>query len=159
VKKVLSLLILLTLILTLVSCGEKTQGADQENNKAEWTINVEGASAAKFTSNDYGEIKEVDINATLKKKDGTEQKQVFTGISFASVLELLGVKEYTKVVVEAGDGYSKEYTPDLVKDSGTVLATKADGKELGDSGPVELVVGSQGGSMWIKNVAKIKVVK
>jgi Oxidoreductase molybdopterin binding domain. len=68
-------------------------------------------------------------------------------------------KDFSKVTVEAKDGYKKEYTPELVKDSGTILAIKADGKELGDSGPVELVVSSQSGNMWIKNVVKITVSK
>lgn len=158
-KKILALIVLLSVSFTLMACGGSNQ-AGQE--KPAWTISVEGVkdSAVEFTNVDYGKLATVDIEATLKKKDGSELKQKFTGVPLVKVLESLGVKDYSSVTVEAKDAYAKDYTPDLVKDNGTILAIKADGKDLAsDSGPVELVVTSQSGNMWIKCVAKIKVTK
>lgn len=158
-KKILALVVILSMSFTFMACG----GANQTNQeKPAWTISVEGVkdSATEFTSVDFGKLSTVDIDATLKKKDGSEQKQKFTGVPFTKVLESLGVKDYSKVTVEAKDAYSKDYTSDLINAEGTILAVKADGKDLAsDSGPVELVVSSQSGNMWIKCVAKIKVAK
>ncbi|KKH59837.1 hypothetical protein DU75_07725 [Methanosarcina mazei] len=76
------------------------------------------------------------------------------------MLESAGVEDFTTVAVEAADGYSKEYTPDLVNTDKTILGTTVDGQKLGsEDGPVQLVIDGQSANMWIKNVAKIKVNK
>lgn len=173
-KKLLALLITLTLIFSVTGCGQgkkstaetgaltpaETQAA--ETSASKWSITIEGVSdkAMEYSSDEFNKLGTVEIDAVMKKKDGTEQKGKWTGVPLLKLLESLKVKEYSYVVVEAKDGYSKEYTPDLVESQGTILGIKVDGKELDSgSGPVELVVNGKGSNWWIKNVSKIKVVK
>lgn len=125
--------------------------------QAGWSIAIAGAEKTEFISTDYTKLNVVTIEATLKTKDGTTTTQKYEGVFLSDVIEYLGAGEYASVTVEATDGYSKDYTPDIVNDPLTILAIKADGQPLGDAGPVESVAGGQTGNMWIKNVSKITV--
>jgi hypothetical protein len=127
---------------------------------AEWTVAVEGASNAEFTSIDYAKITPVKVDAVLKKKDGSETNQAWEGVLLKDVISALGVAEYTSVTLTASDDYAKDYTPEIVNDAKTILGTSVDGKKLSkEDGFVQAVAGSQSGSMWIKQLKKIKVNK
>ena len=95
----------------------------------------------------------------LKKKDGSEKEQTWKGYGLKEVLEHLKAGEYSSVVVEAGDGYSKEITKDLVMSEETILGIMVDGEALKEDNKVQLVINGKGSNWWIKGVAKIKVVK
>lgn len=154
IKSVFTLIVVLLFIAaSLGAC------APQAAQQAEWSIAVAGAEKTEFTSADYASLSAVTIEATLKTKDGTTKTQKYEGVLLSDALKYLGVTEYASVTVEATDGYSKDYTPDIANDPLTMLAVKADGQPLGDIGPVESVAGSQTGNMWIKNVSKITVNK
>ena len=151
-----SLLIIAALLLVMAVCG--ACGAKEE--EAVWTIAVEGADKDTFTSNDYDKLDEVTIDVVLKKKDGTETNQSWTGVLLSDVLESLGVEDYTSVTLTASDGYAKDYTPDIVDDPLTILGTSVDGEAISaEDGYVQSVAGSQSGSMWIKMLTSITVNK
>lgn len=155
---ILLVLIMTVLVFTACSNGEPAQ----TEQKSEWTISIEtvDGQTVEFTNLDAEEAGQVDIKATMKKKDGSEVEQSWTGVLLSKVLESAGVEDFTTVAVEAADGYSKEYTPDLVNTDKTILGTTVDGQKLGsEDGPVQLVIDGQSANMWIKNVAKIKVNK
>ena len=149
-----SLLILAVLLLVMAVCG--ACGVKEED--AVWSVAVTGADKDAFTSNDYDKLDEVTIDVVLKKSDGTETNQSWTGVLLSDVLESLGVGEYASVTLTASDGYAKDYTPDLVNDSLTILGTSVDGEALNaEDGYVEVVAGSEGGNMWIKMLVSITV--
>jgi hypothetical protein len=126
----------------------------------EWSIAVEGGSQAAFTGADYAKLAPAKVEATLKKKDGSETKQVWEGVLLKDVLAALGIADYKSITLTASDDYSKDYTPELVNDAKTILGTVLDGKKLtADEGFVEAVAGSQPGNMWIKSLKSIKVNK
>lgn len=153
-KKVLSLLFIILIIASLVGCGQSTE----TKGEAEWSITIEtGDKTVEFTSLDAEEVGIETIKATMKKKDGTVKEQEWTGVKLAGVLEHAGVESFNSVVVEATDGYSKEYDTSLVNSEGTFLGITIDGKELGEDGPVQLVANGKGTKWWIKNVDKIIV--
>lgn len=142
-----SLLIIAVLLLVMAVCG--ACGAKEED--AVWSIAVSGADEDAFTSVDYDKLDEVTIDVVLKKKDGSETNESWTGVLLSDVLESLGVDAYSSVTMTASDGYAKDYTPDIVNDSLTILGTSVDGEALGaDDGYVQSVAGSQSGNMWIK---------
>jgi DMSO/TMAO reductase YedYZ molybdopterin-dependent catalytic subunit len=123
---------------------------------------VEGVKdeAVSLTSSDFNNMEAVEIKATMKNKDSSEPAQSWTGIPLKTVLESMGVKAYSSVIVESKDGYSKEYVPELVDSEGTILGVKVEGKSLAEKeGPVKLVVDGKGKNWWIPNVAKIIVKK
>lgn len=126
-----------------------------------WTIDIKNnGSDISFTDLDAKKIGTVQIDAVLKKKDGSELKQTWTGVTLKAVLQYYNISDYKTIDAEASDGYKSEYTPDLVNSDGTILGFEADGKELdNEAGPVELVVNGQPGSMWIKLLNKITVNK
>lgn len=158
-KKLMGFILILALALTcFVGCsGEEKASAGE----VKWTISIEGIKdeAVSFTSIDAEKIGSKEIKATMKKKDGSEKEQTWNGYGLKEVLEYLKVEEYSSVVVEAGDGYGKELTEDLVISEGTILGIMVDGKALEDDNKVQLVVNGKGSNWWIKGVSKIKVVK
>ncbi len=101
------------------------------------------------------------MKAAMKEQDTTGPQEEWTGVPLSKVLKQLGVGQYTTVKVESADGASsKEYTPDLVDNEGTILGIAVNGRALGpDRGPVELVVNGKGSKWWIQRVAKITVEK
>ena len=172
--------VILTMMLIFSACGTnlqtsskattqaqvQTQGDTQASPEAgtqsawKFSIILADGSTVDFTHQDAGSIGTVDIKATLKKKDGSTVEQQWTGVLLSKVLEKAGVTEYTSLTAEAGDGYKKDYTPDIANSADTIIGIKVDGQPLDEkSGPVELVAGSQSGNMWIKNLSKITVVK
>jgi hypothetical protein len=81
-------------------------------------------------------------------------------VLFKDVVEALGIKEYTSLTLTASDGYSKDYTPEVVNDKRTILGTVINGKTLSaDDGFVAAIAGSQPSNMWIRLLVKIKVNK
>jgi len=123
-----------------------------------WSVAVEGASQSVFTSEDYAKLTPVKIDTVLKKKDGSETKQVWEGVLLKDVVAALGVTEYKSVTFTAADDYAKDYTPEIVNDAKSILGTVLDGKKLmADDGFVQAVAGSQSGNMWIKSLKSIKV--
>ncbi len=155
-KKLSVYMILIISIMTFVGCSKEVPAAAEPA----WSIAVEGvkAEAISFTDLDVEKIGTVDAKATMKKKDGTEQEQLWNGVSFKAFLDYLEVGEYNLVIVEASDGYSKEYTSHELENEGSLLAVKVDGKELTtEDGLVYLVVDGKGSNWWIKNVSKITI--
>lgn len=159
-KRLMGIVLILALALAVFAgCSVKEEASSKE---AAWTISVEGIEdeAISFTDVDAEEIGTKEIKAIMKKKDGSETEQTWKGYGLKEVLAHLKAGEYSAVVVEAGDGYSKELTKDLVDSEGTILGVMVDGKALEeDDNKVQLVIKGKGSNWWIKGVAKIKVVK
>lgn len=151
-RVILFALVLMMLAVAFAACAPKEE--------ATWSIDVSGADSELFTSADYEKLTEVEIEAVLKKKDGSENTEVWNGIKFKDLADAIGAGDYTSITVEASDGYAKDYTPEIVNDDMTILGTAVDGEALGaDGGWVKAVAGSQSGNMWIKDLVKIKVNK
>jgi hypothetical protein len=149
-----SLFIIAVLLLVAAVCG--ACGAKEED--ALWSVAVTGADKDTFTSNDYDKLDEVSIDVVLKKSDGTETDETWTGVLLSDVLESLGVGQYSSVTLTASDGYAKDYTPDLVNDPLTIIGTSVNGEALSaEDGYIEAVAGSEGGNMWIKMLISITV--
>lgn len=160
IKRLMGILLILTLVVTVFAgCSGKEEASSKEAN---WTVSVEGIGdeAISFTDISAQEISTKEIEAVMKKKDGSEQEQTWKGYGLKEVLDYLNAGEYTSVVVEAADGYSKELTKDLADSEGTILGVMVDGKALEeDDNRIQLVIKGKGSNWWIKGVAKIKVIK
>ncbi len=157
-KKIAVVMILMMSLLVFVGCSKEEPVAAAK--EPAWSITVEGVrdEAVSFTDLDVDKMGTVDAKATMKKKDGTEQEQLWHGVSFKAFLDYLEVKDYNLVIVEAADGYSKEYTSLELENEGCLLAVKVDGKDLTEEdGLVYLVVDGKGSNWWIKNVSKITI--
>jgi DMSO/TMAO reductase YedYZ molybdopterin-dependent catalytic subunit len=129
---------------------------------SDWKIAVAGlGQEAVLTGADFQKIGTVTVKAAMKEKDTTGPVEEWTGVPLAAALKQLGATQYTTIKVESADGVSsREYTPDLVDSKGTILGTAVNGKPLdSDRGPVQMVVDGKGSNWWIKQVAKITVVK
>lgn len=125
-----------------------------------WKITVEGAAKAEFTNADYDKLSKVTIDVVQKKKDGSETPQKWEGVLLKDIVAALGITDYTSLTLTASDDYTKDYTPDVVDDSKTIIGAVCNGQALGaDGGWIEAVAGSQTSNMWIKNLIKITVNK
>ena len=147
-------LIGLLIVSMLAACAP----APAQTEQAVWSVEVQGATKAAFTSEDYAKLNQVSIDTVLKTKDGTTTEETWQGVQFKDVLEVLGVDKYTSVTLEASDGYAKDYTPDIVNDDQTILGTVVNGEALTqEDGYVCAVPASQPGNMRVKMLAKITV--
>ena len=95
--------------------------------------------------------------------------QTYSGVELIELLKPLGVVERPHgkqfrlyLVAEGADGYQVVYsigevTPD-VHDGTVLVADTLDGKPLGDSGPLQLVLtGEKRPARWVRNLAAIQV--
>lgn len=149
-------------LMTVSSAAAGCAGTQASATEAEWSITIKDASgkAVEFDNEDAGNLEMVEVDATLEKKDGSTIEENWKGTPLADVLESAGIDDYTRVSVQASDGYSQEYEASAVDDPGTILGFFQDGKEVSpDEGLVQLVVPSMAGKYWIKNVAVIEVIE
>jgi DMSO/TMAO reductase YedYZ molybdopterin-dependent catalytic subunit len=162
-KKLSLLVILLVITALLFGCTSQTaQPAPQPPAEPDWEIVIEGVTSSPitFTSIDAEKLQMVEIEVILRKRDGSEEKQNWKGIPLKAVLEAVGAKDYKGVIVEAADGYAKEYTLEITNRAETILGLELNGSKLDDSlGPVQMVPKGEMGNMFIKNLSKITVIK
>lgn len=140
-----------------VTTAAGTTAAETVAAGAAWTITISGIGDKdiSFTDADAVKMPTVDITATKK---GVDQK--WTGIPLKAILDSYGAADYSKVKVEASDGYSAELDKATVDDAGTILGLKVDGQALSkDDGFVQIVVKSQSTKSWVKAVTKITFIK
>ncbi len=141
-------------ISVLAACAPAAAQTEQEA----WSIEVQGAGSNAFTNEDYAKLNPVTIDTVLKTKDGTTTDEKWQGVLLKDVLHALGVEDYASITLEASDGYSKDYTPDIVNDSQTILGTVVNGAPLTEEdGYVCAVPASQPGNMRVKLLVKISV--
>jgi len=155
IKRLSFVIIAIFLMMSLLFAGCAPEAEAQE---ILWTITVEkeGGSSVEFTNVDASGIDMVAIEAVKEKKDGSKTDQNWEGLPVSEVLKAAGFDDYAVVVIEAADGYSKEFDRAAIDDSGTIFGLKLDGENIDEEdGPMQLVVSSMSGTFWIKNVAKV----
>jgi DMSO/TMAO reductase YedYZ molybdopterin-dependent catalytic subunit len=153
--------VLILVLTSLILAGCSQPAAEEKIPMNDWSITVEvvGGETIEFTSKDALEIGPVEVEIAEKDKDTTKEPEQWTGVLLKDILEFAGVTEFSVVSVEASDGYSREYEPDLVNSEGTALGWSRNGELLGEEdGFVKLVVDGKGKNWQIKQVAKIVVI-
>ncbi|HZX47222.1 MAG TPA: molybdopterin-dependent oxidoreductase [Clostridia bacterium] len=153
--------VLILVLVGLILAGCSQPAAEEKIPMEEWSITVEvvGGKTIEFTSKDALEIGPVEVTIAEKDKDTTKEPEQWTGVLLKDILEFAGATEFSVVSVEASDGYSREYEPDLVNSEGTALGWSRNGELLGEEdGFVKLVVDGKGKNWQIKQVAKIVVI-
>jgi len=170
-KKTLLSILAMVLLMSLIGCTPSDLSGAPEPDPApvtaqpsaepDWIITVLGlAEQVTISSEDVDTIGIDTVTIAMKDKDSTGPEEEWSGLQLVKVLEYLGVDTYTTVAVEAADGYSREYTPDIAENEGTLLGLKINGEALDDTrGPVQLVVDGKGSNWWIKQVVKLTINK
>lgn len=166
-KSLLLMALILMAMMVFTACKSEVglsevSDAEESAQEATWTIKIETPDGkdVDFTDLDLKEIGTDKINATTKRKDGTEEENEWTGVQLNKILKFAGIEEYNTVDVEASDGFNVQYTKEIAGSDKTILAVKIDGENLKEgSGPAQMVVEGERANLWIKSVAKIKVNK
>lgn len=158
----LSIIILIIMVFT--GCGQPEANVTENNagNIGEWSIIVEvvGKAPVEFTNEDALKIGPVDIIAAQKDKEIFLESQTWKGILMYDLLDYLGVEEFSVISVEGADGFTQEFDPSRMSESGTGLGWMVDGKMLDEeSGPIQLIAHERGPKWWIKKVTKITIIK
>lgn len=162
--KISLLAALFIMLLLFTGCGQSDPVSPESDADVigEWTITVEvvGEDSFEFTNEDAAAIGPVEIVAVMKDKDTVGEEETWIGITFMDFLDYIDVDEFSVVVVEAADGYSRELEPDRVSENGTGLGWMVNGEVLDEErGPVQLINHDRGPNWWVKQVAKITVIK
>lgn len=180
-KRVLMFLLIVVMVLSFAACGGTEQQAedtagDEAVNEAsaddgnegdvsvddatvempEFSIEIAGADVAAFTNVDAEEMEMVEFDAIKTSKDGSEKTNHWKGIPLKDVLAFAGVEAFQSLTLEADDGYTQEYTPEIVEGD-VILAIMQDGELLNNSGPIQMVVKDQPSNMWVKRLTKITI--
>lgn len=163
-KKSLLTVFVLISILLFTACSSKkvSEEGNSLDGEPEWKIAIEtpDEKTVELTNLDMDEVGTVDIEATMRKKDGTEEENKWSGMPLKEILEFAKASEYSTVEIEAEDGFSVVYDKEIIESDGTILAVEVDGKKLDEkSGPVQAVVDGKGAKLWVRQVSKIKVSK
>ncbi len=154
----------IVLMLAVIGCAPDVAEEDPAEEpiveEVLWSIVVEGVEGVEeFTNIDAAKLEMIEIDVVHKRKD-VETPQSWTGILLRDVMEHLGVADFSTVIVEAGDGFAAEYTPEIVNADDSILGFLLDGEELDEeSAPARTVIGTRGPRYWVRNVAKIVVNK
>ncbi len=152
-KSILIFSILLLLTVLFCSCGDVIV-------EPKWIIGVKGADEAVFSSLDYAKLSEVTITVENEQQDGSVLEEIWEGVYLKDVLDYLGVVEYSSVTLSSSDDFAIEYSPEIINDSLTILATNVNGRDIKhEDGYVQAVAGNQPENMWIKQLSKISVNK
>lgn len=176
-KRVLTILMVVVLMFSLAACGgndveepdaepQESEAVEPEDSEGdgetsavempEFTIEIVGAEKDTFTNADAADFEIVEFDALKTSKSGESKEQHFKGMRLKDMLDFAGVTEYTSVTVEAPDGYTQEYTKEMVE-ANTILCYERDGELLNNSGPIMTVLKEQTSNFWMKNFSKITI--
>ncbi|MGI6192626.1 MAG: hypothetical protein ACOYI3_03585 [Christensenellales bacterium] len=125
-----------------------------------WVIGVDGAEQAVFTSIDCARLNEVSLTIERTQPDGSVRSETLQGVRLKDVLDSLGVAQYSSVTLTARSGTSVSYDKAVVDDASTILATKADQKEVWEDGFIVLqaVAGNGQESLWLRGLVSLTVI-
>lgn len=152
-KWFLIFIVLLLFTTILCSCGDVIV-------EPKWIIGVKGADAAVFSSLDYAKLHEVTITVEDEQQDGSVLEEIWEGVYLKDVLDYLGITDYSTITLTSSNDFSVEYTPDIINDSLTILATNVNGKEIKhEDGYIKVIAGNQPENMWVESPAKIYINK
>ena len=139
-KKTLSLVLALMLILSLVACGNKaddtsTAGPVAEEVKGvtipEFSVTVNGVTVDQTAMAAYPLYS---VQATSTNSAGTESTTTYVGFAMKDVLAAAGLKEaYIWLEATADDGYAVTITGEKVLADTTLLAMTQDGEPFATS--------------------------
>ncbi|MDO4815781.1 MAG: hypothetical protein Q4A83_04155 [Bacillota bacterium] len=119
---------------------------------ADFSFMVNGVEITNETLKDLHIYK---MEVTTVNKKGNESTETYTGYKLSDVLEACGVKDFTKVVVVASDGYEVELSQDFINSDLTLIAIEKD-KAVGEGGTVWVAPGmSTSSSDYCKLVVEI----
>ncbi|MCL0069143.1 hypothetical protein M1N85_00260 [Dehalococcoidia bacterium] len=156
------LALLLAMSLVAIGCpaDQVDELADPVAEQVLWSIAVEGVEGVEeFTNIDAAKLNMIEIDVIHRRRD-VETPQTWTGILLRDIMEYLGVAEFQTVTIVAGDGFTAEYTPEIVNADDSILGFLLDGEELDeDSAPARTVIGTRGPRYWVRNVVTIVVNK
>ena len=151
-RKLSAILLVVVLLLGAVGC---TQAPPAE---AQWTVTIEAdGETFTFTDLDAADMTPVEVETNRTDRDGNPLDQVWTGVALKDVLEAKGITEYSSALIEATDGYSKEYTLETINDAETIVAWLLAGEEMDEDagGPVQMIPKNEASNMFIKSLSKI----
>ncbi len=152
-RNITALLLIVILLWVAAGCTQAPPAAE-----AKWTVTIEaGEETLEFTDLDAADMTAVDVETNRTDRDGKPLDQVWTGIALKDVLEAKGVTEYSSAIIEAADGYSKEYSLEVINNEETVIAWLLDGEEMAEDagGPVQMIPKGEANNMFIKNLSKV----
>ena len=165
IKTVLLCLVLAAVLLVTGCSDSEPASTDAETASDDigvWSITVEiaGDEPVTFTNEDAAKIGPVEFQAAKKDGDVTLEPDTYKGILINDFLAYYNIDTYSVISVEAADGYSQELDPERIVASGTGFAWMENGEKLdAESGPVMLANHGRGSKWWIKQVAKITIIK
>jgi hypothetical protein len=152
-RNITALLLIAVLLLAAAGCTQAPPAAE-----AKWTVTIEaGDDTFEFTDLDAADLTPVDVETNRTDRDGNALDQIWTGVALKDVLEAKGVTEFSSALVEAADGYSKEYSAEVINNSETIMAWLLDGEEMDEEagGPVQMIPKGEANNMFIKNLSKV----
>lgn len=160
-KKLLTLLLALSLVLSMVACGSKTDDTASDTTEEQQTQETTDQTQEEMEEPAVPEAKEVvgvtipaftvmvgeteitdtimaeyavyEVQATSVNSAGTESTSTYVGFALSDVLSAAGITEYQTVTATADDGYAVEVDGTVAAEPTTLLAISKDGEQFQSS--------------------------
>ena len=153
-KKSILALILLGTLLVISGCT-----AVEPDAEVQWSVMIvaENDELVEFTDVDAQSMTAVVVETTRTDREGNILEQTWTGVPLKDVLVAKELAGYTGCLVEASDGYSKEYSLEIMEGDETIIAWLLDGEVMDEEagGPVQMIPKGEANNMYIRNLVKI----
>lgn len=130
--------------------------------KAMWSVNIIAARGAtvKFTDLDAAKMTPVTLDVELRGRGGAVTRDTWTGVPLKDILVQKGITGYTGSIIEGADGFTAEYSLEVMNRPETIVAWLRNGQPMkpidqeGD-GPVRIIPKGEPGRMFVRNLVKI----
>ncbi|ABI69285.1 molybdopterin-dependent oxidoreductase [Syntrophomonas wolfei] len=161
VKKLLMIGLLLSIILSLLACIEKTENANNTatvNDGQEIIITGLQDSDYRISVKELKKLPAVTKKAQATRANGESIKIKGTGPLLENILQQEGksVKDYSSIRFTALDGYSISLPPDVFKNRSIILAYQINGKDLDlENQPIRVVIPGERAMYWVRMLHKI----
>jgi len=160
VKKLSILLCFLMMLAVFSGCAENDLDPPEI---PDWFITIEGfpvehadVDEIAFTNEDAEFLEVVSLEVVKKKRDGSEVTELWTGVRLKDVLDSIDAEGYSSCTIVSKDGYSVDYSLDLIEKEETIIGWEMDGDVLCEvEGPVQMVSSGEFENMFVRNIEKI----
>ncbi len=148
-KKLITLLLTFTLVISLTACSSETK------TELEGNFNLNETAIQMSDIAGYEAI----TQTVIEKTQVAENEIEVTGADFSEVLSDNGFvqADLTKITLEAGDGYTVDIPTEAFSEQ-ILLVYNVNGENLDEvASPVWVVIPNQPAKYWVKNIVNITV--
>jgi|GEM_PF-648907 len=136
-KKLLALLLCVTMLFAFAACGGEEQApVDQPAEIVglaaddQVILTFEGATVEQMTMSEFKSLPMQEVELSRTNSKGETVVGVYTGVLWADLAAVIGVSSESDIKIIASDNYEMAYTPAELNAEGSIFAIAKDGEAI-----------------------------